>query len=332
MRFTVALTCVVRQNMIETLIQHKHQLNEDSLKNCEVLVVDDDEISAQIITHIISDFANAQYVCSSASVFTKCLELRPDLIILDVNMPIKSGIELCKELKSSIETEDIPVMFATASLDHDTQKACWEAGGDDFIIKPILAMTLMHRVRNILMNEIRLTVLKDISFRDSLTSLYNRHYLYTEVANTLKSAKRDNEYFSIIVLDLDYFKSYNDTYGHLAGDECLRVVANALAIVVHRPYDTAIRFGGEEFVITLPKTDPKGCESVGKRILKTIEALRIPHEHNPTGVVTVSAGYMTVKPIDTTTLDDIINQADLALYEAKEAGRNRLCGFSDTYR
>ena len=131
---------------------------------------------------------------------------------------------------------------------------------------------------------------------------------------------------------LDYFKSYNDTYGHLAGDECLRVVANALARVIHRPHDTAIRFGGEEFVIALPKTDSKGCESVGKRILKTIEALCIPHEHNPTGVVTVSAGYMTIKPTNSTTLDDIINQADLALYEAKEAGRNRLCGFSDTYR
>ena len=172
-------------------------------------------------------------------------------------------------------------------------------------------------------NLIKMTVLKDISFRDSLTSLYNRHYLYSEVVNSLKSAKRDNDYFSIIVLDLDYFKSYNDTYGHLAGDECLRVVANALARVIHRPHDTAIRFGGEEFVIALPKTDSKGCESVGKRILKTIEALRIPHEHNPTGVVTVSAGYMTVKPIDTTTLDDIINQADLALYEAKEAGRDQ---------
>jgi len=318
--------------MIDAPVSQNAIADDIALKKCNVLVVDDDEISANIITHIISDIAQVHYVCDSLEVIDKCLSLKPDLVILDVNMPVKNGLELCRELKNTPELETIPVIFATASVEHETQKACWDAGGVDFIVKPILAMTLVHRVKNVLTNELRIQFLREISFRDPLTGLCNRHYLNTEVHGLLKSAVRNNELFGVIVLDLDYFKAFNDNYGHLAGDQCLRSVADVIMQSIHRPGDTVIRFGGEEFIIVLPRTDRQGCELVGKNILASIKALNIAHSASRQGVVTASAGYMVVRPTLETTLDDVIGQADLALYEAKHNGRDRLCGFSDTYQ
>ena len=131
------------------------------------------------------------------------------------------------------------------------------------------------------------------------------------------------------MLDIDLFKGYNDTYGHLAGDSCLVAVAQAIKNSVQRPGDIVIRFGGEEFVVALPDTDVRGVKLVASRILKTVEALNIENLSSPNKRVTVSAGYAGVNTKQSTNLDSVINQADLALFEAKEAGRNTLRGFGD---
>ena len=255
--------------------------------------------------------------------------MQPDLVLLDVNMPEKNGLEVCKELKATPATEDIPVMFITGSVEHSTQESCWKAGATDFVVKPILAMTLVHRVRNILMNGLRMKFLSQVSFRDPLTGLCNRHYLNTEVNAALKRAARNGEPFSIIVLDIDLFKGYNDTYGHLAGDSCLVAVAQVIKSSVQRPSDIVIRFGGEEFVVALPDTDVRGVKLVASRILENVEALNIENLSSPNKRVTVSAGYAGVNTKQSTNLDSVINQADLALFEAKQAGRNTLRGFGD---
>lgn len=308
--------------MINSLISQDISHSTLASQQCKVLVVDDDEISAILITNILSPFADVEYLCESQDAIAKCTSFKPDLIILDVNMPVISGLELCREIKNDPAIAHIPVMFATASIEHETQKACWEAGGADFIVKPILAMTLIHRAKNLLMNELRVQFLRDISFRDSLTGLCNRHYLNTEVVNTLKSTARECGSFGVIVLDIDFFKGYNDRYGHIAGDHCLRDVAHAIVKAIHRPSDMAVRFGGEEFIVLLPKTDRRGVELVTKRIVGAIEALGIQHAGSEKGVVTISAGYSVIKPSQQTKLDDLINQADLALFDAKESGRN----------
>ena len=315
--------------MIKTLVSQQAAFDESDMKRSRVLIVDDDEISALVVSTMLAGTAITEIVCKSTLVLEKCNSLQPDLILLDVNMPEKDGLEVCKELKATPATEDIPVMFITGSVEHSTQEACWKAGATDFVVKPILAMTLVHRVRNILLNGLRMKFLSQVSFRDHLTGLCNRHYLDTEVKAALKSAARSNEPFSVIVIDIDFFKGYNDTYGHLAGDTCLVAVAQAIKGSVQRPSDIAIRFGGEEFIVALPDTDARGVKLVASRILENVEALNIENLSSPDKKVTVSAGYAGVNTRQSTTLDSIINQADLALFEAKQAGRNTLKGFGD---
>lgn len=315
--------------MIKTLVSQQAAFDESDVKRCRVLIVDDDEISALVVSTMLAGTAITEFVCKSTVVLEKCISMQPDLILLDVNMPEKNGLEVCKELKATPATEDIPVMFITGSVEHSTQEACWKAGATDFVVKPILAMTLVHRVRNILMNGLRMKFLSQVSFRDPLTGLCNRHYLNTEVNAALKRAARNGEPFSIIVLDIDLFKGYNDTYGHLAGDSCLVAVAQVIKSSVQRPSDIVIRFGGEEFVVALPDTDVRGVKLVASRILKNVEALNIENLSSPNKRVTVSAGYAGVNTKQSTNLDSVINQADLALFEAKQAGRNTLRGFGD---
>lgn len=190
-------------------------------------------------------------------------------------------------------------------------------------------MTLVHRVKNVLMNDLRMKFLSQVSFRDQLTGLCNRHYLNTEVNAALKSAARSGKPFSVIVIDIDLFKGYNDTYGHLAGDTCLVAVAKAIKSSVQRTCDIVIRFGGEEFVVSLPDTDVREVKLVASRILENVEALNIENLSSPGKRVTVSAGYAGVNTRQSTNLDSIINQTDLALFEAKQAGRNAFRGFDD---
>ena len=177
--------------MIESLISQYAAINESDIGQCSVLIVDDDEISALVVSEMLAKIVNTEVLCDSTLVLKKCIAIKPDLVLLDVNMPKKNGLEVCKEIKSTRETEDIPIMFLTGSVEHDVQKACWEAGATDFIVKPILAMTLEHRVKNILLNAMRIKFLSQISFRDPLTGLYNRHHLNAEVSAALKSASRN---------------------------------------------------------------------------------------------------------------------------------------------
>ncbi|GFD68582.1 diguanylate cyclase [Alteromonas sp. KUL106] len=315
--------------MIESLVSQQAEINESDIELCSVLIVDDDEISALAVSDMLAEIANTEFLCDSTLVLKKCIAMKPDLVLLDVNMPTKNGLEVCKEIKSARETEDIPIMFLTSSLEHDVQKACWEAGAIDFTVKPILAMTLKHRVKNILLNGMRIKFLSKISFRDPLTGLYNRHFLNTEVSAAFKSASRNMHSFGVIVLDIDFFKGFNDSYGHLAGDSCLLNVAQVIKKSLHRPSDMVIRFGGEEFIVALPETDKKGVLLVANRILKNVEALKIEHVGSPNRRVTVSAGYSVTKATASASLESIINLADLALFEAKQSGRNTVCGFEN---
>lgn len=290
--------------------------------NCNVLVVDDELISAIVMTEMVSKVACAQYVCDSEEAFEKCMSTPPDLVILDVNMPGKNGLEFCRELRANPSTEDIPVIFATASTEHDVQKKCWDAGAFDFVVKPVLETTLINRVKNCLLNQLRIKFLSEISFRDSLTGLCNRHYLNNEVKAALKSTARNKASFGIIVIDIDYFKNYNDTYGHLEGDRCLVAVAQAIQKAAQRPSDITIRFGGEEFVIALPNTDGRGTRKVAERALREISRLKIEHRASPSYVLTASAGYTFAVVDNNTSIEALILDADLALLDAKKSGRD----------
>ena len=308
--------------MLETFLSQNADIDDSTLMNCNVLVVDDELISAIVMTEMVSKVACAQYVCDSEEALGKCLSSPPDLVILDVNMPGKNGLELCRELRVNPSTEDIPVIFATASTEHDVQKKCWDVGAFDFVVKPVLETTLVNRVKNCLLNQLRIKFLSEISFRDSLTGLCNRHYLNSEVKAALKSTARNKGSFGIIVIDIDYFKHYNDTYGHLEGDRCLIAVAQAIQKAAQRPSDITIRFGGEEFVIALPNTDGSGTRKVAERALREISRLKIEHRSSPSNVLTASAGYTFAVVDNNTSIEALILDADLALLDAKKSGRD----------
>ena len=291
----------------------------------KILILDDDETSLLMIANMISQFGNAHMLSSSENAINHCLEYEPDIIILDVNMPKINGLDLCKEIKKHHKLKDIPVMFITGCINHETQKKCWEAGGVDFITKPILAMTLKHRVKIILENHLRMKILRNISFEDNLTGLKNRHYLNTEVKPIFNGDnKNKTDGIGVIVIDVDHFKKYNDTYGHIQGDECLKIIAETLKNSLLRPEDVAIRFGGEEFVVVLPNSTKEGVKVVSERISNKISALNLEHSSSEDKKVTISAGYSFSDLA--TDINSLICLADKALYEAKKSGRNTYRG------
>ena len=296
------------------------------VSDCFVLIVDDDAISREILLSMLSEHCHCDTLASGSTVLEYCAEKLPDLIILDMEMPTISGIEVCKLLKGDRRFNAIPVIFVTANTDTQTQDACWEAGASDFVSKPVTPSTLRHRVRSQLQNKLRIDLLYHLTFHDQLTGAYNRHFLASEVPKSLKQVVREKDFISVIMLDIDHFKGFNDTYGHLAGDGCLRDVAVAIQKEIKRPIDRAIRYGGEEFCVILPNTDSEGCQYIAENIVNSVSRLGINNVTSPLGVVTISAGYFTTRPTVKTSIDNLIQTADLFLFEAKEAGKNQAKG------
>ncbi len=305
-------------------------LTNRTLADCKVLVVDDEQASRLVLSSILEEFFQCTCIGDSASVISTCHELMPDLILLDVNMPGKDGLTVCRELKESAMSADIPVMFITGGGEAALQDKCWEAGASDFIAKPVVASTLIHRVKNILQSKLRLELISELTYRDQLTGLHNRYYLTSEIPTTLKHLVREKQPLGVIMTDIDNFKGFNDTYGHVEGDKCLQAVARALKTCLRRPQDCAIRYGGEEFVVFLPNTDQHGCEKVGNAMVSAVQALHLDNSASHLNEVTVSAGYVVTQPAQSSKLEDIINQADEQLYDAKSTGKNKLTGKSDS--
>lgn len=290
---------------------------------CKVLVVDDDEIARLTLEAMLEEYFDVTTLSDSSQVLAQCAAEVPDLIVLDVNMPHISGLEVCKELKQSALLEQVPVVFVTGTYDTQSQNACWEAGASDFIGKPVAASTLIHRTQNHLENKLRLEALIKLTYKDSLTGLYNRHYLDEEVVNSLRQSMRESRPFSVLMIDIDLFKQYNDHYGHPQGDECLKQVAQVLQQSLRRPHDVAVRFGGEEFLVIMPYTDASGCEFICKQIMNNLSAANLKHDYSPFSRVTVSIGATTSNQSAEVALETLIADADQALYDAKRAGRNR---------
>jgi len=297
-------------------------LNLKPLSQCRVLIVDDDEIIRVTLEAVLEEHFKVDTLTNGLEIDDFYRLSKPDLIILDVNLPQINGLEICKKLRQSADYANIPIIFITSSSDVDSQNACWEAGGTDFISKPVIASTLIHRTKNHLENKLRLEKLAELTYKDSLTGLYNRHYLEQEVVNALKLSDRDKTPFSILMIDIDFFKLYNDKYGHLQGDKCIKEIAAVLLSVLKRPQDMAVRFGGEEFLVVLPDTDYAGMKHISDHIRSQLCDLNITHSESAYEQVTLSIGGVTRHPPTAMTLQAGISAADEHLYEAKRSGRN----------
>ena len=287
-----------------------------------VLVVEDDPISAIISTQALSETYVTHHVSDGHTAVDFCESSPPDLVLMDINMPGISGLEACSILKSNIITKDIPIIFITAASDPQSEDDCWDAGCVDFISKPFSIKTLRNRVNFHLSIKILTDQLKHQAASDGLTNINNRRFFDGYFLEQSKLAARNKTPLALLMVDIDYFKQYNDTYGHVKGDECLKMVAAALKNAAERPTDCVARYGGEEFVIVLPATDANGSHHVGEHLIEIIHELHIAHLGSPLKELTVSIGGAIVEQ-GSLDVENVIEQADKQLYLAKQSGRDR---------
>lgn len=274
------------------------------------------------------------------------------MILMDIFMPEIDGIEACWRIKEDKRFNEIPIIMVTADTSSDMLLAAFEAGAVDYINKPLKKIELLSRVNSALKlkNEIdarkerekellELTWLLENTNKelkkaneslhrmasiDGLTGIANRRHFEEFFEREWKRAVRSEIPMSLLMIDIDFFKAYNDTYGHQSGDVCLRQVAASLSETLRRPLDLAARYGGEEFVILLNETDSKGAVKVAEMMCKTVSNLNIPHQGSKiSNYVTVSIGVATIIPSDKFMPDRLITCADTMLYEAKASGRKQ---------
>jgi len=250
-------------------------------------------------------------------------ELQPDLILLDVMMPGLDGFSVCAQLKQDPKLTDIPVIFLTAKGDEEEVERGFALGGVDFINKPFSLPILKARVRCHLALKRKSDLLEQMACTDGLTQIPNRRHFDTALNYEWGRSLRYQRPLSMLIVDVDHFKNYNDHYGHMAGDDCLRAVAQALKGALSRRGDLVARYGGEEFVVLLPETNAQGARQVAERLRMCITELGLAA---PTGgVVSVSIGVACAQA-KKGSAEHLLKAADEQLYEAKASGRNQVCG------
>ncbi|WP_427977613.1 GGDEF domain-containing response regulator [Agarivorans sp.] len=296
---------------------------EGRSKQASILLVDDELLNRELMSGCLSDDFTIYSAASGAEALQLAEQNPPDLILLDIMMPEMDGWEVCAKLKDSPSLRHIPVIFITSRNDDETQIQCWNAGCVDFINKPINFVTLEHRVKTHISLKLKTEFLISMSMRDGLTGIANRPALDKDYIWIAGYCQRKHSSMAVLMVDLDYFKKYNDAYGHLAGDDVLIAVARVLTQALQRASDKVYRYGGEEFVLLLADTDELGCQSVVNNINQLLSDLSITHASSPFRRVTCSIGGIVYpEGAITTELRRSLSLADEALYEAKAKGRN----------
>jgi diguanylate cyclase (GGDEF)-like protein len=252
---------------------------------------------------------------------------RPDLILLDITMPDLDGYEVCRRLKADPLTQGIPVIFITALTDAADETRGLELGAADYITKPFHPAVVRARVRTQMRLKQQSDLLENLAFIDGLTGLANRRALDDRCTQEWSRSLRTGRPLSVILLDVDHFKLFNDHCGHSAGDECLKGVARSLAARVRRPSDLVARYGGEEFVVLLPEADHASAMAVGETLRAGVAEFNMPHPASPVAPhVTISVGVATAVAGPALTFAQLLEHADQALYACKRGGRNRVGG------
>jgi diguanylate cyclase (GGDEF)-like protein len=290
-----------------------------------VLIVDDAPSNLAILTETLRGEFDVRIATSGQEALRLISESPPDLVLLDILMPEMDGYAVCRRLKAMPSTSTIPVIFLTAKGDVADETLGLALGAVDYIIKPVSVPIVQARVRTHVELKRRGDILETLSMRDGLTGIANRRRFDDSLARAWRQALRHATPVSLIMADIDHFKAYNDTYGHMAGDECLRAVAQALAGSLKRPGDLAARYGGEEFAMVLEDTTQSGAIHLAEAMRQAVEALGLEHRgSNASPVVTVTLGAATAVPRPGQGRDALLALADRKLYEAKMAGRNRV--------
>lgn len=291
-----------------------------------ILIVDDERFNIDILSMEFSPEYEILIAKGGRQALQRLENRSVDLILLDIVMPEMNGYEIIKLIKNNERTKDIPVIFITSKNEIEDEAVGLQLGAVDYIRKPFNIPIVRARVKTQLDLKLKTDLLENLVMLDGLTGIYNRRKVDEVLQNEWKRATRNGAPISIFLIDIDFFKRYNDNYGHTAGDDCLRKVARELQISLKRPEDFVGRYGGEEFLVILPNTTAEGAEQVAEELRKRIESLNISHRYScAADCVTISVGVSTAYPDATWESPSfLLDAADRMLYESKENGRNRI--------
>jgi len=299
----------------------------------KILLVDDQRVNILVLHELFRDECEIFMAANGEQALTSCRTVLPDLVLLDVHMEGLDGYEVCRRLKEDSETCNIPIIFVTAQGAEQDEVRGFELGAVDFIVKPINPVIVKARVKTHLTLKQQSDILRSFALLDGLTGVANRRKFDEELELNWRRSLREKSALSVIIIDVDHFKRFNDRYGHQRGDACLQVVATALNGVIRRPYDLLARYGGEEFACVLPNTALLEAVQIAERMQAAVRALKLEHmDSEVEQVVTVSLGVATVVPTVGGTSEAVVAEADRQLYQAKQAGRARVssCALTDT--
>jgi two-component system chemotaxis family response regulator WspR len=312
-----------------------------------VLLVDDQAIIAEAIRQALAAEASVDfhYCAAPEDAVMVAEETRPTVILQDLVMPGTDGLTLVRQYRQNPATRDIPIIVLSTKEEPLVKSAAFAAGANDYLVKLPDRIELIARIRyhsrsylNLLQRDEAYQALRQsqqqllatnlelqrLTHSDGLTGLSNRRYLDQYLSAEWRRGIRDKIGLGFLMIDVDNFKAYNDTYGHVAGDEVLKRIAHTVESCLGRSPDLAARFGGEEFAVVVPGSSSGGLHLLAEKIRLAIEALAIPHSMSATGVVTISIGAATLVPSQTEPLTTLIEAADVALYRAKRDGKNQV--------
>ncbi len=305
----------------------------------KALVIEDSRTSQAMIAHLLREMdiepIQAERGLDGLELYS---QRRPDLILLDVVLPDIDGFEVARRIRADEGPgEWTPIVFLTGRTSDADLESGIAAGGDDYLVKPlnpivfaakVRAMSRIAQMRDKLLetthqlDQVNRELMR-LSAMDGLTGLANRRHFDAMLRSEWERGERCRHPVSLLMCDVDFFKPYNDNYGHLRGDECLRRISSALQFAIRRPCELAARYGGEEFALLLPETSAPQAMEIAETVRSNVERLAIEHGHAPKGIVSISIGVATRVPNSQLSPERLIALADKALYLAKKSGRDR---------
>lgn len=291
-----------------------------------ILVVDDEKLNRQALAQLLHDEADVILARDGQQALARAhAETPPDLVLLDVMMPEMDGYEVLRRLKDDPRSKDIPVMFVTGLDSAEDEEIGLAMGAVDYVSKPFRPAIIRARVRNHLTYVWQRKELERLARLDGLTRIPNRLSLDAHLDQAWQTGQRAQTPLSVAMIDVDFFKQYNDRYGHGAGDTALQAVARLLEQAARRPADLAARYGGEEFVLLLPDTPAEAARAICEDLRQTVAAAAIAHDRSEAAAhLTISVGGATGTPATDGGPADLLARADAQLYAAKRAGRDRV--------
>ncbi|ATX82702.1 response regulator receiver modulated diguanylate cyclase [Mariprofundus ferrinatatus] len=313
-----------------------------------VLLVDDQPIIAETLRRMLDGESDIDfhYCLDAGEALDMAAAIHPTLILQDLIMPRVDGLDLVREYRRHPECREIPIIVLSAREDPKVKAEAFARGANDYVVKLPDRVELLARIRyhsqwyihkrqrdeayrslqesQRQMENMNLKLMH-LSTHDSLTNIPNRYHFDQMFSGEWSRSGRDSTPLSIVMIDIDEFKKYNDALGHPAGDKCLAAVANVLSNNLHRPADLVARYGGEEFVLLLPGTDAAGAKVIAEKMASEIEKLKVPHpDSSVSDHITISLGVAATIADRTGRPDSLLHDADEALYAAKKAGRNQI--------